>query len=166
MELIIDKTVETDEFDGIIEKAVGAALCEEGFPDTCQISVTLCTDEEITALNGEYMEREGPTDVLSFPMLMFDEEGAPVPESMVYDGESLVLGDIVISIDRAKSQAAEYGHSVMREVGFLTVHSMLHLTGYDHMEEEERALMQEKEKKILAAINLPRTAEESAEERK
>lgn len=166
MELIIDKTVETDEFDGIIEKAVMAALREEGFPDTCQISVTLCTDEEITALNGEYMEREGATDVLSFPMLMFDGEGAPVPESMVYDGESLVLGDIVISVDRAKSQAAEYGHSVMREVGFLTVHSMLHLMGYDHMEEEERAHMQEKEKKILAAINLPRTAEEAAEEKK
>lgn len=166
MELIIDKTVETDEFDGIIEKVVDAALREEGFPDTCQISVTLCTDEEITALNGEYMEREGATDVLSFPMLMFDGEGAPIPESRVYDGESLVLGDIVISVDRAKSQAAEYGHSVMREVGFLTVHSMLHLMGYDHMEEEERAHMQEKEKKILAAINLPRTAEESAEEKK
>lgn len=166
MELIIDKTVETDEFDGIIEKAVDAALREEGFPDTCQISVTLCTDEEITALNGEYMEREGATDVLSFPMLMFDGEGVSIPESRVYDGESLVLGDIVISVDRAKSQASEYGHSVMREVGFLTVHSMLHLMGYDHMEEEERAHMQEKEKKILAAINLPRTAEESAEEEK
>lgn len=160
MELIIDKTVQTDEFDKIIEKAASAALAEEGISDNCQISVTLCSNEEIASLNEEYMKREGPTDVLSFPMLMFDGEHNIIPESMVYDGENLVLGDIVISLERAKSQAAEYGHSVMREVGFLTVHSMLHLTGYDHMEEEERHKMQAKEKKILEAINLPRVTEE------
>lgn len=156
MELIIEKSVETDEFDGIIEAAARAALAEEGIGEECQISVTLCGNGEIAALNGEYMHREGPTDVLSFPQLSFDDEGKIEEESKTYDGESLVLGDIVISLERAAEQAAEYGHSEMREVGFLTVHSMLHLLGYDHMEDEEREKMQAKEKKILAAISLPR----------
>ena len=83
-----------------------------------------------------------------------------IPESKVYDGDKLVLGDIVISLERAAEQAKEFGHSERREVGFLTVHSMLHLLGYDHMEEGEREKMQAKEKKILTAINLPREAEE------
>lgn len=156
MELIMEKTVETDEFDEIIEKAALAALAEEKMSENCQISVTLCTNEEIAELNGEYMHREGPTDVLSFPQLMFDEDGAVDPESMTYDGDKLVLGDIVISLERAAEQAEEFGHSKRREVGFLTVHSMLHLLGYDHMEQEERDAMQAKERKILEAIDLPR----------
>ena len=127
MELTIEKSIKTDEFDEIIEKAIRTALSEEKIEEECEISVTLCSNEEITALNEEYMKREGPTDVLSFPMLSFDEDRKIIPESMVYDGGLLVLGDIVISVERAESQAAQFGHSLMREVGFLTVHSMLHL---------------------------------------
>lgn len=156
MELTIEKSIKTDEFDEIIEKAIRTALSEEKIEEECEISVTLCSNEEITALNEEYMKREGPTDVLSFPMLSFDEDRKIIPESMVYDGGLLVLGDIVISVERAESQAAQFGHSLMREVGFLTVHSMLHLLGYDHMKEDEREIMQSKEKIILNKMNLPR----------
>ncbi len=156
MELTIEKSIKTDEFDEIIEKAIRTALSEEKIEEECEISVTLCSNEEITALNEEYMKREGPTDVLSFPMLSFDEDRKIIPESMVYDGGLLVLGDIVISVERAESQAAQFGHSLMREVGFLTVHSMLHLLGYDHMKEDEREIMQSKEKIILNEMNLPR----------
>lgn len=155
MNLIIEKLTDTDEFDDIIEKAAQAALDEQGIGEECEISVTLCSDREITELNGQYMQREGATDVLSFPMLSF-ENGTILPESKDYDGDKLLLGDIVISVERARAQAEEYGHSVRREVGFLTVHSMLHLLGFDHMEEDEREAMQAKEKKILAAIRLPR----------
>lgn len=163
MELTIEKSIKTDEFDEIIEKAIRTALSEEKIEEECEISVTLCSNEEIAALNEEYMKREGPTDVLSFPMLSFDEDRKIIPESMVYDGELLVLGDIVISVEKAESQAAQFGHSLMREVGFLTVHSMLHLLGYDHMKEDEREIMQGKEKIILNEMNLPR---EFAEEEK
>lgn len=156
MELTIEKSIKTDEFDEIIEKAIRTALSEEKIEEECEISVTLCSNEEITALNEEYMKREGPTDVLSFPMLSFDEDRKIIPESMVYDGGLLVLGDIVISVEKAESQAAQFGHSLMREVGFLTVHSMLHLLGYDHMKEDEREIMQGKEKIILNEMNLPR----------
>ena len=107
-------------------------------------------------LNKEYMGRDGATDVLSFPQLSFDEDKCIFEESMTYNGDNLLLGDIVISLERAAEQAEEYGHSERREVGFLTVLSMLHLLGYDHMEDADREEMQAKEKKILAAMNLPR----------
>ena len=156
MELIIERTLEENSFDEVIELAVKAALAEEEMTENCEISVTLCTNSEIAELNSEYMHREGPTDVLSFPQLSFDEDKCIEEESMTYNGDNLLLGDIVISLERAAEQAAEYGHSERREVGFLTVHSMLHLLGYDHMEDADREEMQAKEKKILAAMNLPR----------
>ena len=131
-------------------------MAEEKVTEECEISVTLCDNEEIAVLNDQYMGRQGPTDVLSFPLLDFIKEGEIDEESKDYDGDYLLLGDIVISIPRAKEQAEEFGHSLKREVGFLTVHSMLHLLGYDHMEDDERERMQEKERTILKAINLPR----------
>lgn len=156
MNLIINKETADNDFDEIIEKAALAALCCEGVEENCQISVTLCDNEEITRLNEAYMGRVGPTDVLSFPMMEFDEAGRMLPSSMTYDGDELLLGDIVISLEKAKAQAEEYGHSLRREVGFLTIHSMLHLLGFDHNEDEEREAMQREEKKILSAIDLPR----------
>ena len=156
MELIIERTIEETSFDEVIELAIKASLAEEDMDDACEISVTLCTNEEIAVLNKEYMGREGATDVLSFPQLAFDEDKCIFEDSMTYNGDNLLLGDIVISLERAAEQAAEYGHSERREVGFLTVHSMLHLLGYDHMEDADREEMQAKEKKILAAMNLPR----------
>ena len=156
MELIIERTIEETSFDEVIELAIKASLAEEDMDDACEISVTLCTNEEIAVLNKEYMGREGATDVLSFPQLAFDEDKCIFEDSMTYNGDNLLLGDIVISLERAAEQAAEYGHSERREVGFLTVHSMLHLLGYDHMEDADREEMQAKEKKILVAMNLPR----------
>lgn len=156
MELIIERTIEDTSFDEVIELAIKASLSEEDMDENCEISVTLCTNEEISVLNKEYMGREGATDVLSFPQLAFDEDKCIFEDSMTYNGDNLLLGDIVISLERAAEQAEEYGHSMKREVGFLTVHSMLHLLGYDHMEDAEREEMQAKEKKILSAINLPR----------
>lgn len=156
MELIIERSLEDTRFDEVIELAVKAALAEEDMEENCEISVTLCSNEEIAVLNKEYMGRDGATDVLSFPQLAFDEDRCIFEDSMTYNGDNLLLGDIVISLERAFEQAKEYGHSERREVGFLTVHSMLHLLGYDHMEDEEREEMQAKEKKILTAMNLPR----------
>ena len=156
MELIIERTIEDTSFDEVIELAIKASLAEEDMDENCEISVTLCTNEEIAELNKEYMGRDGATDVLSFPQLAFDEDKCIFEDSMTYNGDNLLLGDIVISLERAAEQAEEYGHSMKREVGFLTVHSMLHLLGYDHMEDAEREEMQAKEKKILSAINLPR----------
>ena len=156
MELIIERTIEDTSFDEVIELAVKASLAEEDMDENCEISVTLCGNEEIADLNKEYMNRDGATDVLSFPQLAFDEDKCIFEDSMTYNGDNLLLGDIVISLERAAEQAKEYGHSERREVGFLTVHSMLHLLGYDHMEDADREEMQAKEKKILAAMNLPR----------
>lgn len=156
MNLLIERTIEENAFDEVIELAVKAALAEEDMDENCEISVTLCTNSEIAELNEEYMHRTGPTDVLSFPQLAFDEDKCIYEESLTYNGDNLLLGDIVISLERAKEQAEEFGHSERREVGFLTVHSMLHLLGYDHMEDSDREEMQAKEKKILAAMNLPR----------
>ncbi len=156
MELIIERTIENTQFDEVIELAIKASLAEEDMDENCEISVTLCTSEEIAVLNKEYMGRDGATDVLSFPQLSFDEDKCIFEDSLTYNGDNLLLGDIVISLERAAEQAEEYGHSERREVGFLTVHSMLHLLGYDHMEDAEREEMQAKEKKILAAMNLPR----------
>ncbi|MDO5477708.1 MAG: rRNA maturation RNase YbeY [Clostridia bacterium] len=156
MNLLIERTIEEDSFDEVIELAIKASLSEEEMDENCEVSVTLCTNEEIAELNEEYMHRVGPTDVLSFPQLAFDEDRCIDEESLTYNGDNLLLGDIVISLERAKEQAEEFGHSERREVGFLTVHSMLHLLGYDHMEDSEREEMQAKEKKILAAMNLPR----------
>ena len=156
MELIIERTIEDTSFDEVIELAIKASLAEEDMDENCEISVTLCTNEEIAELNKEYMGRDGATDVLSFPQLAFDEDKCIFEDSMTYNGDNLLLGDIVISLERAAEQAKEYGHSERREVGFLTVHSMLHLLGYDHMEDADREEMQAKEKKILAAMNLPR----------
>ena len=156
MELIIERTIENTSFDEVIELAVKASLAEEDMDENCEISVSLCTNEEIAELNKEYMGRDGATDVLSFPQLAFDEDKCIFEDTMTYNGDNLLLGDIVISLERAAEQAEEYGHSERREVGFLTVHSMLHLLGYDHMEDADREEMQAKEKKILAAMNLPR----------
>ena len=148
MELIIERTVDETSFDEVIELAIKASLAEEDMDEAVEISVAV--------LNKEYMGRDGATDVLSFPQLAFDEDKCIFEDSMTYNGDNLLLGDIVISLERAREQAAEYGHSERREVGFLTVHSMLHLLGYDHMEDADREEMQTKEKKILAAMNLPR----------
>ena len=109
-----------------------------------EIGISLVTPEEIQELNHQYRGKDQVTDVLSFPIY---EETDPEP---------VQLGDIVICLKRAKEQAEEYGHSLERELCFLTAHGMLHLMGYDHMEEEEMEKMQKKEKEIMQRIHMPR----------
>lgn len=112
----------------VIRRAVVATLLYEGFPADADVSVTLCDNEYIKALNKEYRNKDSATDVLSFPMYDFATEEV----YSAFPGESMSLGDIVISIERAKEQAKEIGHTFLEEIAFLTVHSMLHLLGYDH----------------------------------
>ena len=121
------------EYEELVKKAVEAALAYEEWEYDCEVSVTFTDNESIRELNREYRDIDRATDVLSFPM---DDEG-----------DNSVLGDIVISLERAKEQAEEYGHSLSREISFLTVHSVLHLLGYDHetVEEDEKEMFAKQE---------------------
>lgn len=142
-------------YEKIIEEIVLAALDYEKCPYEAEVSVVLTDNENIHALNKEFRSIDRPTDVLSFPMCDYetpadfdrledDAEDCFNPET----GE-LLLGDIVISIDKVREQAESYGHSETRELAFLVAHSMLHLMGYDHMEDDERIVMEKKQEEIL-----------------
>ena len=137
------------ELKSLIRAAVESTLDYENFPYDAEVSVTLCSAEHIHALNKEYRGVDRPTDVLSFPM--YDNGEFPPDECMA----GAPIGDIVISVPRAKEQAAELGNSFLREVAFLTVHSTLHLLGYDHersAEEDETQCRIQKE--IVASLKL------------
>ena len=132
---------------GLIRRAVNAALKYEEFERECEVSVTLVDNEAIHALNLEARGVDRPTDVLSFPM--FDDD--------FDNGEASILGDIVLSLERAREQAQEFGHSLEREIAFLTVHSVLHLLGYDHeLSEEDEKQMFFKQEEILKIMKLTR----------
>ncbi|MBP8597944.1 MAG: rRNA maturation RNase YbeY [Selenomonas sp.] len=115
-----------------------------------EVSVTLTDNAYIHTLNRQYRGIDRPTDVLSFALNESEE-----PE---IDGglDVNVLGDLIISVERAEEQAADYGHSVRREMAFLTVHGMLHLLGYDHMEDEERAEMEAEQRFVMDKLGIPR----------
>lgn len=139
-------------FEEIIEKVALESLRYEEFETSCEISVSIVNNEEICQINKQFRDIDRPTDVLSFPLLSF-EEGERIERNE--DGEVL-LGDIIISYEKAQEQAAEYGHSFEREIAFLTAHSMLHLLGYDHMEADEEAEMFGRQKEILILAGFPR----------
>ncbi len=127
-----------------IQAAVKETLAYEQFEDQCEVSVTLVDNEKIKALNSEYRNKDRETDVLSFPLL----DGEYSDEDLV-DG-FLPLGDIVISLEKAREQAAELGHNINEEVAFLCVHSTLHLLGYDHeTSPEDEADMFARQAKIM-----------------
>ena len=138
-----DKIEYTPEFDELIKVAVEGTLEYEGVENNCEISVTFTDNENIRELNREYRDIDRETDVLSFPM---EDEG-----------DDVVLGDVVISLEKAKEQAEEYGHSLEREISFLCVHSCLHLLGYDHEtgEEDEKEMFRRQEE-ILNKIGQKR----------
>ncbi|HEX3032281.1 MAG TPA: rRNA maturation RNase YbeY [Bacillota bacterium] len=150
----MQKAVEaTEDLEELIESVVQTTLAEEDANLASEVSVVLVDDPYIHKMNLEYRGIDRPTDVLSFAMLEEDENepeilGEPDPEPM--------LGDIIISLETALRQAAEYNHPVEREVAFLTVHGMLHLLGYDHMEEAETKEMRAREEAILALLDLSR----------
>ncbi len=166
MDLIIEKETE-DSFDfdyekaaeSIIEQALDYLKC----PYEVQVNLTLTDNEGIHEINKEYRQIDRPTDVLSFPLIDYEEPNV-FPKNLEEAAEDyfdldtgeLMLGDIIISVEKCKEQAAEYGHSVLREYSFLIVHSILHLFGYDHMEDDERAVMEQKQREILDAAGISR----------
>lgn len=155
MTLLIDNRTDfelTDEIKETLEKVCLKSLQYEEFNEDCEISLSIVTNDEIHDINKQFRNIDSPTDVLSFPQLTF-EEGE---EADVNENGEIVLGDIIISIDRAKEQAEEYGHSLKRELAFLSVHSMLHLMGYDHMVPEEEEDMFRRQKEILIEAGIPR----------
>ena len=133
----------------------------ENCPYESQVELLLTNNAEIQRINNEFRGIDRPTDVLSFPMIEYD---SPADFSSVEEDDSnfdpetgeLILGNIVISKEKVIAQAEEYGHSVKREFAFLIAHSMLHLLGYDHMEDEERLVMEEKQRNILDNLGITR----------
>lgn len=165
MSLFIETEGKTEfDFDirEVAELVVDAVLEHEKCPYETEISLLLTHNDEIHEMNLEHRGIDRATDVLSFPMLDFDHPGdfSIIDEETadVFDPESgeLMLGDIVISVDKVLEQAQEYGHSPKREYAFLIAHSMLHLCGYDHMDDEERKVMEEKQREIMEKINILR----------
>ena len=155
MTLLIDNRTNfelTDEIKETLEKVCLKSLQYEEFNEDCEVSLSIVTNDEIHDINKQFRNIDSPTDVLSFPQLTF-EEGE---EADVNENGEIVLGDIIISMDRAKEQAEEYGHSLKRELAFLSVHSMLHLMGYDHMVPEEEEDMFRRQKEILIEAGIPR----------
>ena len=135
----------------LIRRCCNAVLVNEKFEGPVEVSVRFVDDEEIRRLNLEYRNMDKSTDVLSFPL------GENGEYDINYDTGAKMLGDIVISVEHAVEQAKTYGHSLQREIGFLTVHSMLHLLGYDHEQGGlEQVRMREKEKEILRQLGLRR----------
>ena len=154
VELILENEQDKEELTPEIEKAIKdvcvAVMEEEECDFDAEISVTLVDNDTIRSINKEQRDIDRATDVLSFPMLEFDEDG-------ISDGELVMLGDIVISMERAREQANEFGHSFLREVAFLTAHSMLHLLGYDHVDDKEgEEIMCEKQERVLTSLGITR----------
>lgn len=147
----------------ILNRIMDAVTQMENCPYETTVNLLITDNAGIREYNKNYRGIDRETDVLSFPNISFDSEGDFTQvESMsadYFDPDSgeLILGDIILSADRVLSQAQEYGHSVLREFAFLTAHSMFHLCGYDHMEEREAAVMEEKQEAVLTNLGISRT---------
>ncbi len=147
----------SEEVESLVKAVCDKALELEECDFDAQISITFTDNKSIHEINSEHRGIDRPTDVLSFPMIEFDEEGNADSSDFEYDGDFVMLGDIVISIEKAIEQAKEFGHSVTREIAFLTAHSMLHLLGYDHeTSEEDEKIMFSKQENILEELNITR----------
>lgn len=140
----------------LIEKMLHHAAEAQGIEAGSELSVTFVNNEEIQQINSEYRGKNVPTDVISFAM----EELGEGEIAINVEGAPRVLGDIIISVERAKEQAADYGHSEERELGFLAIHGFLHLLGYDHMEDDDEKEMTEKQESILQSFGLRREQDE------
>ena len=146
----------------VVELVAEAVLDEEECPYESQVNVLLTDNEGIHEFNREHRGIDRETDVLSFPNVDFETEGDfdidEECEADYFDPDTgeLILGDIIISVDKVLEQAENYGHSTKREFAFLVAHSMLHLCGYDHMEEEEAKVMEAKQEAILTALGITR----------
>ncbi|MDU5080562.1 rRNA maturation RNase YbeY [uncultured Tissierella sp.] len=147
MEIFIDnrqdKVEINEEISEIIQKVVNEVLSFENKSLDCEVSVSFVDNQEIKELNREYRGVDKDTDVLSFPM-----------EDEFFIEGPILLGDIIISMEKALEQSEDFGHSFYREIAYLTAHSMFHLLGYDHMEDEEKSIMREKEKEIMKRLKI------------
>ena len=163
MSFLLEKEVEIPfgfDYEALAKRVIEFALEHEEFPYECEVNLTLTDNEGIREINRTYREIDKPTDVLSFPLINYEKAGDFSALEENYDDNfnpdtgEIMLGDIIISIEKVKEQADSYGHSIEREFAFLILHSMLHLFGYDHMTEEEAAIMEEKQKIILDKMKI------------
>ena len=146
---------ENEKYEKIIGKVVKKCFETENLETSkLYISITLTTPTNIQRINKEYREIDKPTDVLSFPMFEKEELDEKI-EKQDFEFED-VLGDIVISIEQVKEQALEYGHSFERELAYMVVHGFYHLMGYDHMVEEDKSIMRQKEENVLKMLEITR----------
>ncbi len=154
-EIVYEDIEENKEYEKIIEKVLSKCFEEEKMKDSkLYITITLTTPEYIRKINKEYRNVDKATDVLSFPMFEKDELDLKI-KNKNFEHED-VLGDIIISIEKVKEQAKEYGHSFERELSYMVVHGFYHLMGYDHIEEEDKKVMRPKEDKILDELKIGR----------
>jgi probable rRNA maturation factor len=155
-----------DNYEYIVKDVIAAAIDFLKCPYECELNVIFTDNEGIKEMNAEYRDIASPTDVLSFPLIEYEIPGNlehVEDDSIEYfnqDTGELMLGDIVLNVDRIASQAVEYGHTRRRELAFLTAHSMLHLFGYDHIDEDERAIMEDLQEQILKTKGYTRENEE------
>ena len=171
--MTINIEYETDEkldfdWETVIKSVVGTACDYVKCPYEAEVSVTLTDNESIRQINNEYRQIDNPTDVLSFPLLNYDypadfsflesddEDDEIVSEYFNPDSGELMLGDIIISVDKVKEQSLKYGHTDRRELAFLVAHSMMHLFGYDHMESTEAVVMEQKQEDVLSILGITR----------
>ena len=163
MSLSVETEVDVEfgfDYEALAKRVIEFALEHEEFPYECEVNLTLTDNEGIREINRTYREIDKPTDVLSFPLINYEKAGDFSALEENYDDNfnpdtgEIMLGDIIISIEKVKEQADSYGHSIEREFAFLNLHSMLHLFGYDHMTEEEAAIMEEKQKIILDKMKI------------
>lgn len=150
-----EQSLEHGVTEGWLERIVGQCLSYENIDYGCEVGVTFVDDDAIRTLNREHRKLDRKTDVLSFPML---SDVRSVEKTDIDPETGLVyLGDVVISVETAMRQAEEFGHSLEREIAFLTVHSMMHLMGYDHIGESDRRIMRTHEEAVLNELNIKRT---------
>lgn len=148
-------TMQRFAINAIIKRCVENTLAAEGITVPCEINILVTNDQGIRAINNASRSIDKPTDVLSFPMFQLEAGNPPDNWAEYLDPETQLcpLGDMAISLERAVAQAQEFGHSTRREVGYLTIHSMLHLLGYDHLDEgPQKAQMRAREEAIAACI--------------
>lgn len=147
-----DPSLQNTAYEQVIERVCQEAALVYGLGPTAEISILLCDNDYIHKLNNQYRHIDRPTDVLSFALNEGEEDG--------YDGpDTALLGDIIISLDKVREQADEFCHSYERELAYLTIHGMLHILGYDHMTDEEKAEMRKEEEFILHRLSYVRPGE-------
>ncbi|MBQ3774026.1 MAG: rRNA maturation RNase YbeY [Pseudobutyrivibrio sp.] len=149
------------DYEKIAKDVINTAIDHMGFPFEAEVSVTITDDDGIQTINKEFRQIDSPTDVLSFPMIEYKNAGdfSEIEENDdLFNPESgeVILGDIVLNVQRIYKQAEEYGHSILREYAFLIAHSMLHLFGFDHMTEAEASVMEQKQREILNILGISR----------